>query len=111
VKAVPKKIKRDAGRGIAIQWTSGAESFISNKILRQNCPCATCAEARGDLSHAKPLGAKKSSLNILKSSIDEETNLLSIDSVGNYAMSCTWADGHSTGIYSYDYLKKLTVST
>jgi DUF971 family protein len=28
-------------------------------------------------------------------------------SVGNYAVSFTWADGHSTGIYSFRLLRHL----
>jgi DUF971 family protein len=27
--------------------------------------------------------------------------------VGRYAMGVHWSDGHKTGIYSYDYLKKI----
>ena len=27
--------------------------------------------------------------------------------VGGYAIQLFWADGHSTGIYSYSYLQKL----
>jgi DUF971 family protein len=28
-------------------------------------------------------------------------------SVGRYAMAIHWSDGHKTGIYSFDYLKKI----
>ena len=31
----------------------------------------------------------------------------SITSVGNYAITVTWSDGHSTGIYAFDYLRGL----
>jgi ATP-binding protein involved in chromosome partitioning len=30
-----------------------------------------------------------------------------IASVGNYAITINWNDGHSTGIYSFDYLRAL----
>ena len=33
--------------------------------------------------------------------------LRSWDLVGGYAVQPTWADGHSTGIYSYPYLRRL----
>ncbi len=29
------------------------------------------------------------------------------EGVGGYAIQLFWADGHSSGIYSYSYLKKL----
>jgi len=33
--------------------------------------------------------------------------LVHIDGVGNYALSLNWADGHSTGIYSFRMLRAL----
>jgi DUF971 family protein len=31
-----------------------------------------------------------------------------VDTVGSYAIQPVWEDGHSTGIYSYDYLRRIT---
>jgi DUF971 family protein len=36
--------------------------------------------------------------------------LVRIVGVGGYAVQPVWADGHSTGIYSFDYLKRVAVS-
>jgi DUF971 family protein len=33
-------------------------------------------------------------------------NCKRIVSVGGYAIQPVWADGHATGIYSFDYLKR-----
>jgi DUF971 family protein len=33
--------------------------------------------------------------------------LVHLDGVGNYALSLTWQDGHSTGIYSFRMLRQL----
>jgi len=33
--------------------------------------------------------------------------LRGIEPVGGYALQPAWADGHASGIYSYDYLRKL----
>ena len=33
--------------------------------------------------------------------------LREIEQVGNYALGLTWADGHSSGIYSFRYLRTL----
>jgi len=35
-------------------------------------------------------------------------DLIKMEVVGGYAVSFSWADGHSTGIYSYDYLRSLS---
>jgi DUF971 family protein len=31
-------------------------------------------------------------------------------SVGDYAIQPVWADGHATGIFSYDYLKQIAAA-
>jgi DUF971 family protein len=33
--------------------------------------------------------------------------LIDIRPIGNYAIEFHWRDGHSTGIYTYDYLRSL----
>lgn len=33
--------------------------------------------------------------------------LRSLHRVGTYALQPNWADGHATGIYSFEYLKKV----
>jgi Uncharacterized protein conserved in bacteria len=30
-----------------------------------------------------------------------------ISSVGNYAITISWSDGHSTGIYSFEHLRAI----
>ena len=32
--------------------------------------------------------------------------LVRLESVGTYAVQPGWADGHATGIYSFDYLRR-----
>jgi DUF971 family protein len=34
-------------------------------------------------------------------------DLMKFETVGGYAIQLYWADGHSTGIFSYSYLKRL----
>ena len=33
--------------------------------------------------------------------------MTNVEPVGNYAVQIFWNDGHSTGIYSYDHLRKI----
>jgi len=37
----------------------------------------------------------------------ESFQLTGFDIVGGYALQPRWADGHSTGIYSFTYLRRL----
>jgi DUF971 family protein len=33
--------------------------------------------------------------------------LVDVGPVGNYAMNIVWKDGHATGIYSWEYLRRI----
>ena len=95
----PTNIKLAAGNDtLAILWSDGHTSAYPYHYLRGKCPCATCTEtgsaASPDPSPLPILGAKP-----LK---PERAEL-----VGHYAVQIYWSDGHSTGIYAFDYLREL----
>ena len=107
----PVEIKRIENSALSITWMDGSRSSIDSLRLRKHCPCAECRQARGEIDHDKPISApKKSSLKVISASIEQETNLRSIWPVGNYALGIEWADGHNSGIYSYDYLLQLAAA-
>ena len=33
--------------------------------------------------------------------------MLNVEAVGHYAIKIDWSDGHNTGIYSFDHLRKI----
>jgi len=87
------------GNELAIKWSDGRESFIPLEQLRRACPCAGCkgeTDIMGNLykNPEQPLTAKA-------------FQLTRIISVGGYAIQPVWADGHATGIFSFDYLKRV----
>ena len=87
------------GQELAIKWPDGQESFIPLTLLRRQCPCAGCkgeTDVMGNL-HKGPEQALT----------PDAFKLVRLDRVGQYAIQPWWADGHSTGIYSFDYLLKL----
>ena len=87
------------GNELAIKWDSGAESFISLEKLRRHCPCASCAGERdimGNVYKAPPKPLGPLSFQIVR-----------INNVGGYAIQPQWADGHNTGLYSFDYLREI----
>ena len=103
----PSEIKRQDG-SLEIRWEDNRTSLLSAKILRENCPCASCRQERGELNHDKPISVgKKNMLSIVDASIDQQITIKQISPVGNYAITITWADGHSTGIYNFDHLREL----
>ena len=100
----PKEIKKIENRGLQITWSDSSVSHLTSLILRKNCPSAD----GGKYEEAK--AKKKGMLNVVESTIDESLNLKEIWPVGNYAVGIRWGDGHDTGIYTFKYLKELTLS-
>jgi len=113
---IPTKIERIPQRGLSITWSDGAQALIANQTLRQECPCATCKEARGEDTHAAPLGgpklgAKKSMLKVIEHELNETIDLQQVWGIGQYAIGLQWGDGHNTGIYTFEYLAELSMRT
>jgi DUF971 family protein len=87
------------GNELAIKWDDGSEDFIPLEKLRRSCPCAGC---KGEVDIMG--NVYKNPEKVLTSHAFE---LVRIAGVGGYAIQPEWADGHSTGIYSFDYLKRV----
>jgi DUF971 family protein len=86
------------GNELAISWNDGTESYLDLGLLRKSCPCAACGGEPDVLGNiARP--------NVTYS--DESFRLRSFGIVGGYAVQPQWADGHNTGIYSFQYLRRL----
>jgi len=93
----PKNIQQ-IGDELAIVWTDGTESYFNIELLRRACPCAACGGEPNVLGRiARPH----------VSYTEKIFQLRGFDIVGGYALQPRWADGHSTGIYSFTYLRRL----
>lgn len=87
------------GEELAIRWDDGSEDYIPLLRLRQACPCAECkgeVDVLGQLHKGpeRPLSAASH-------------RLVRVIHVGGYALQPFWGDGHSSGLYPFDYLKRL----
>ncbi|MEZ5399775.1 MAG: DUF971 domain-containing protein [Bryobacteraceae bacterium] len=100
----PEHIAVSRSKGIKIDWKDGHASDYTLGYLRDECPCATCTGAHGAepqrTSYAQP---DPSPFPMFKPAL----KILSIDAVGNYAVRIAWSDGHSTGIYSWEHLRRI----
>ena len=94
---VPNRIDIIGGE-LAIAWNVGQESFFPLESLRRACPCAVCQ------GEADVLGSVERPESTFHSNSFE---LKSLHSVGGYALQPLWQDGHSTGLFSYSYLRQL----
>jgi DUF971 family protein len=87
------------GEEIAIKWDDGQESYVRLDALRRHCPCAGCKgemDVMGNVYKGpdRPLSPLAFQLR-------------SLNTVGGYAIQPVWADGHSSGLYSFDYLRQV----
>lgn len=86
------------GNELAIKWSDGGESFISAPALRAASPSAS-AKGEPDL-----FGRMQGGEGLRDFSIVTITNW---KIVGNYAVQFTFSDGHRTGLYSYELLRRI----
>lgn len=87
---------------LTIEWDDGTRCELPLRGLRAACPCAEC---RG--GH-EGMGVPGSPDLLLQPLLEgRSADLTSIQGVGNYALQPTWSDGHSYGIYSWEYLRQL----
>ncbi len=78
-----------------IEWRDGHESRYFGQVLRGLCPCASCQD--------EDTGQRL----ILPMHIPDTLEFRRIEMVGHYAIQFEWSDGHRTGIYSFDRLRRL----
>jgi len=86
------------GGELALSFTDGDEAYLPLALLRRACPCASCQ------------GEPDAMGRVLRPVVDHGPRafeLQKFETVGGYAIQLYWADGHSSGIFSYSYLKKL----
>jgi DUF971 family protein len=86
------------GNELALRWKDGIESYFPLEFLRKKCPCAVCAGEKDILGNVYGGQAKLG---------PESLRLKRCTAVGGYAIQPEWMDGHSSGIYSFSYLRSL----
>ena len=97
------KIHVSTGKGVDIVWADGHASHYDFQFLRDHCPCATCNDERARKAEAPAAMTGPGALPMYKA----KPGALSAQAVGSYAIQIEFTDRHSTGIFSYDYLREL----
>jgi DUF971 family protein len=93
----PQNIHADRPRHeLRIEWADGHASVFELTALRWLCPCAYC---RGEAGQPGWLDSNPTLT-------EDQVELSDISLVGNYALQPTWADGHSSGFYSFEHLRR-----
>jgi len=89
-------------RELTLKWNNGHESVYAFYLLRYACPCAEC---QGGHENMRP--EPDNEVFALPVVDSPATRVQDVESVGTYAITIAWEDGHHYGIYTWDYLRKL----
>lgn len=91
----PVGLKQLGPATLGIVWNDGHNSFYRVRTMRLNCRCAHCVD---EWTREKILDESK---------IPADIKPRKIEPVGRYAFRVVWSDGHDTGFYTFDSLRKL----
>ena len=90
----PRSIEKVEDSALRIVWEDGHETTLDFATLRRHCPCAMCR----DEWSGEPL--------LDPGSVPDSLAAARADVVGNYALSFGFSDGHGTGLYPFELLRK-----
>jgi len=91
---VPHAITR-RDDGLLIEWDqAGHQALYPARALRLACPCAACVEEMT----GRPL--------LDPAAVAPDVRPASVALVGGYGLRVRWSDGHDTGIYTFERLRR-----
>ena len=88
------EVEFDASR-IKLTWSDGSVTEVGNVDLRAACRCALCVD--------EMTGEQKLKQEDVPATVMPQE----INTIGNYAIQVTWSDGHSSGLSSYQVIRKV----
>jgi DUF971 family protein len=83
------------GTRLRIAWGDGEVAEYEPRHLRLMCPCAACVDEMTGIRTLRP------------EAIPDGVHPEAIHYVGRYALQFVWSDAHATGIYPFEYLRRL----
>jgi DUF971 family protein len=86
------------GQEVAIVWADGVETYLEFERLRAASPSAETQGERDIMGNQYGGDGPRKFPGVV---------VLGWEQVGNYAIRFDFSDGHRTGLYSYEYLRKL----
>jgi DUF971 family protein len=91
----PTQIVEESDSSVSIKWSDDSMTAYNAPLLRRSCPCASCVN-------------EWTGQRILKDDqVADDLTFTHVSIVGRYALSFHFSDEHNTGIFSFDYLRKL----
>jgi DUF971 family protein len=93
-KVLPTDVAIAPDGAVVVRWADGKESRFEAAWLRARCPCAGCVD---EWSGQRTFGDAQ---------VKQEVRAHNLHPIGRYAVQIQWSDGHDSGIYSWDSLRK-----
>ena len=92
----PTAIRLDVkANRLAITWADGHESTYDGGYLRFACPCALCrGHSPGEVPPPQWAAVK-------------DVKVTYAEAVGQYALKFRFSDDHTTGVYSFEHLRRV----
>ncbi len=89
----PTRVNKTEDRLLSIVWSDEREDQFDVVDLRRRCRCARCVD---ELTGKQVLRAED---------VPEDLRPTQVKSLGRYALTLDWTDGHSS-IFSWEQLRK-----
>lgn len=96
----PSHIDLKKDKGLTVRWSDGTTSYYTIAYLRRMSPSADMRQLREEMA-ANPLTVLPSGRG------SGPVTATDASLVGNYALKIEFSDGHSSGIYSWVYLRSI----
>jgi DUF971 family protein len=103
--SAPRNVDVSLSTGVTIIWDDGHASHFAVPELRAACPCATCQDLHGN--GETPTAVPTPAPSLLPMYQPRGATLVSVQSVGHYALRFVFSDQHNTGIFTWEYLRSL----
>ena len=95
VEGIPNDAANANQHSLAVYWSDGWKWTYDCVTLRAACPCAACVDEFTGVRRVK------------REDVSKDVYIEKALPVGRYGVNLVWTDGHSTGIYTYKYLRGL----
>jgi DUF971 family protein len=80
---------------LELTWSDGHISRLPYHDVRSECPCASCRDEWTGKRILDP------------ASIPRDIKLEGMEGIGNYAVRFSWSDHHSSGIFTWEHLRRV----
>jgi DUF971 family protein len=88
--------RRPEEQVLLVSWQDGVEGRLRLVGLRAECMCARCVD---EITGERLIDVE---------GIDADIAIQEMQLVGNYALKIRWSDGHDTGLYTWEHLRRLS---